>query len=372
MSNALSDRLEATRILFDLQQGTEIVQSLAGCLEPEEIARRVTDGLVARFDCAFARLWLLEEDLGILKLVASSGLYTHTNGSFSRVPMGAYKVGKIAQNRVSFLSNNLPQESWVGDRDWAIANNMNGFAGYPLTVGERVVGVLAFFSHGRLEPEFLEVLQTLCAIATIALDNAIQYQKEKQIWLSHPPTVENPVLSDRLVSILKTTRLTLIGTERSLSPPVNFLFLQVAECLKQSGCSYGRLIYAEESVTLEALVPTMRSKAKHWLQVQLEQLNFMLRSLGGAMRVQISPNNRAIEVVLSIPYVCERDRQVLSEREVEILTLLTRGDRDRDIADRLVISESTVKFHINSVMAKLKVRTRYQAIHQALINGWIQ
>lgn len=373
MSNALTDRLGTTQILFDLQQGTEIIQSLAGCLEPEEIARRVTDGLVARFDCAFARLWLLETDSTILKLVASSGLYTHINGSFSRVPMGAYKVGKIAQNRVSFLSNNLAQEPWVGDRDWAIANNMNGFAGYPLAVGDRVVGVLAFFSHGRLAPEFLEVLQNLCAIVTIALDNAMQYHKEKQTWLSHSPAVACPaLLSDRLVDILKSTRLTLIGTEQPLSPAATLVFLQVAECLKQSGCSYGRLVYAEESVTLEAIVPTMPSKAKHWLQAQLEHLNFMLRALGGAMRAQLSPNNRAIEVVLSIPYVCERDRQALSEREVEILTLLTKGDRDRDIADRLVISESTVKFHINSVMAKLKARTRYQAIHQALVNGWIQ
>nr|WP_250125910.1 hypothetical protein [Chroococcidiopsis sp. CCMEE 29] len=43
-------------------------------------------------------------------------MYTHINGSFARVPMGAYKVGKIAQNRVSFLSNNLADEAWVKDR----------------------------------------------------------------------------------------------------------------------------------------------------------------------------------------------------------------------------------------------------------------
>jgi DNA-binding CsgD family transcriptional regulator len=370
MSNALSDRLEVTRILFDLQQGMEIVQNLAGCFDPEEIARRVTDGLIARFDCAFARLWLLEVDTNTLKLVASSGLYDRTDGSFSRVPMGAYKVGKIAQNRVSFLSNNLAQEPWVGDRDWAIANNMNGFAGYPLAVGDRVVGVLAFFSHARLEPEFLEVLQNLCAIVTIALDNAMQYQKEKQTCLSHPQVVENPALSDRLVAILKSTRLTSIGTEQPLSPPVTFMFLQVAECLKQSGCSYGKLIYTEELVTLEAIVSPTHPDTKGWLQSQLEQFYFMARSLGGVLRVQSAPDRRAVEVVLSIPYVYTRDR-ALSEREVEILTLLTRGDRDRDIADRLVISESTVKFHINSVLAKLKARTRYQAIHQALVNGWI-
>jgi hypothetical protein len=37
--------IESSRLLFDLQQTNEIAESLAGCLEPEEIAQRVTAGL---------------------------------------------------------------------------------------------------------------------------------------------------------------------------------------------------------------------------------------------------------------------------------------------------------------------------------------
>lgn len=48
------------------------------------------------------------------------------------------------------------------------------------------------------------------------------------------------------------------------------------------------------------------------------------------------------------------------------------NESDRDIADRLIISESTVKFHMNNVLKKLKAQTRYQPIHQAIINGSIQ
>jgi hypothetical protein len=44
-----------------------------------------------------------------------------------------------------------------GNREWAIANNIRGFAGYPLAVKDRVVGVLATFSRHEMEPEFLEV-----------------------------------------------------------------------------------------------------------------------------------------------------------------------------------------------------------------------
>jgi hypothetical protein len=51
---------------------------------------------------------------------------------------------------------------------------------------------------------------------------------------------------------------------------------------------------------------------------------------------------------------------------------LTQGHRDRDIADHLIISESTVKFHMNNLLKKLKAQTRYQALHEAIVNGWIQ
>ncbi|NJN85937.1 MAG: GAF domain-containing protein [Leptolyngbyaceae cyanobacterium SL_7_1] len=142
-------QLDSTRILLDLQRANEIAQALAGCLEPEDIARRVTEGIIEKFGCVFARLWLLEPEKAELRLVASSGMYTNLNGRFARVPLGAYKVGKIAQNRVAFLSNNLIDEPWVGDREWAIANQIRGFAGYPLMVNDRVVGVLATFNqHG--------------------------------------------------------------------------------------------------------------------------------------------------------------------------------------------------------------------------------
>ncbi|WP_353771983.1 GAF domain-containing protein, partial [Okeania sp. SIO2G5] len=130
----------STKLLFDLQQVNAIAHKISGGLDPEAIARQVTDALVERFPCAFARLWLVEPDQASLRLVSSSGLYTHIDGSFARVPMGAYKVGKIAQNRIPFLSNHLADESWVKDRAWAIAQNIQGFAGYPLVAGDRVLG----------------------------------------------------------------------------------------------------------------------------------------------------------------------------------------------------------------------------------------
>ena len=263
---------DPTRILFDLQQVNEIAQEFSGCLVPEEIARAVTSGLVDRFDGAMARLWLLEPDQTVLRLAASSGLSTRTTGKFARVPLGAYKVGKIALNRVSFLSNNLPAESWVGDRKWAIENKICGFAGYPLVAHDRVIGVLAMFSAHPLEPAFLEVLQTLCTIVTIALNAALNAQKNQPISIRQPLFSEL-TLSDQLVSVLSTARFTLVGTERPLAPSIVYGFLKVAEILAESHCLYGRLVYEDDFVALEATVPANLAPVSG-LKSAIEQMRF--------------------------------------------------------------------------------------------------
>lgn len=52
---------------------------------------------------------------------------------------------------------------------------------------------------------------------------------------------------------------------------------------------------------------------------------------------------------------------VLSRREIDVLDLLALGKTNRDIANKLYISERTVKFHVSSILEKLQVRNRTEA-----------
>jgi DNA-binding NarL/FixJ family response regulator len=52
----------------------------------------------------------------------------------------------------------------------------------------------------------------------------------------------------------------------------------------------------------------------------------------------------------------------LTEREDEILRLIAQGARDREIAEQLFISESTVKKHVQNVLRKLHARNRVEAV----------
>ena len=51
----------------------------------------------------------------------------------------------------------------------------------------------------------------------------------------------------------------------------------------------------------------------------------------------------------------------LSSREREVLALLAEGLRNREIAERLVVSEPTVKTHVRHVLEKLRIRNRAEA-----------
>ena len=62
----------------------------------------------------------------------------------------------------------------------------------------------------------------------------------------------------------------------------------------------------------------------------------------------------------------------LTVRELDVLRLVAGGNRNRDIAERLSISEETVKVHVKHVMEKLGASDRTQAVAIALRRGMIQ
>jgi DNA-binding NarL/FixJ family response regulator len=82
---------------------------------------------------------------------------------------------------------------------------------------------------------------------------------------------------------------------------------------------------------------------------------------------------RLIERFLTVP---PQPRQAslldtLTEREREVLTLIGKGRSNGEIADDLVLAETTVKTHVNRIKAKLAIRDRAQAVVLAYETGLV-
>jgi DNA-binding NarL/FixJ family response regulator len=70
--------------------------------------------------------------------------------------------------------------------------------------------------------------------------------------------------------------------------------------------------------------------------------------------------------------VSGHQRLPLSVREIEVLDCVAQGLSNKEIADALYITEQTVKNHMTSVLRKLSVDDRVQAVLCAVKNGWIE
>ena len=74
----------------------------------------------------------------------------------------------------------------------------------------------------------------------------------------------------------------------------------------------------------------------------------------------------------SIDTVAENVFSPLTPREIEILDHVAQGNSNKEIARILSISDQTVKNHITSILRKLAVNDRTQAVIYALKHGWIR
>ena len=120
--------------------------------------------------------------------------------------------------------------------------------------------------------------------------------------------------------------------------------------------------------------------------------NELLRALNGGVRAVLARNASSAEVFAAIEAAAaglftidpadleilipaanavddEPALEALSAREAEVLALMAEGLANKEIADRLHISEHTVKFHVSSILAKLGAASRTEAVTRGVKDG---
>ncbi len=173
-----------------------ITLQMASSLDLQVVLTTITQGLVDELDGAFARIWLLGPgDLcavchkaadcvnraQCLHLVASAGLYSNLDGEYRRIPLGALKIGKIAQGFGPMQTNDVLGDDRLPNKQWMKDNGLRSFAGYPLSFRTEVLGVIAMFGRRPLSEAECQRLALFANQAAIAIKNAQLFAEVEQL-----------------------------------------------------------------------------------------------------------------------------------------------------------------------------------------------
>jgi formate hydrogenlyase transcriptional activator len=181
-------------------KGRQILERIAlqmvSSLDLPSVLTTITQGLVEELDAAFARIWLLGPgDLcahchkaadcinrdRCLHLEASAGLYSNLDGEYRRIPLGALKIGKIAQGYGSMHTNDVLGDDRLPNKQWMKDNGLHSFAGYPLKFQGELLGVIAMFGRRPLSEAEIERLSIFANQAAIAIKNAQLFTEVAQL-----------------------------------------------------------------------------------------------------------------------------------------------------------------------------------------------
>jgi DNA-binding NarL/FixJ family response regulator len=199
-----------------------------------------------------------------------------------------------------------------------------------------------------LNPDFLVIAQA--SDGGIALDLIREQQPEVAVVDVNLPSLNGHQITRQVVAEKLPTRILLLT---AYDDPEQLVHAMRA----------GAFAYCSKDVQPEKLVECVRQihRGKYVLGDQIlsagDLRRWLAQQVEGAMRMYVNPGD---------PY------DPLSEREMEVLTYVTRGMSNKEIAGLMGISHQTVKNHVTSILRKLSVEDRTQAAIFALRHGWVR
>ena len=130
--------------------------------------------------------------------------------------------------------------------------------------------------------------------------------------------------------------------------------------------------FDDQGIVLEGI----RRGAKGFLlkDVSLEQLVNAIRVLAaGGTLIQPAITERIVKSIEQVPnnFPSLETPDPLTEREIEVLRLMTGGHSNREIAEALHVAEGTIKNHVSNILSKMGVRDRTRAVLKALEQGYL-
>jgi two-component system NarL family response regulator len=156
-------------------------------------------------------------------------------------------------------------------------------------------------------------------------------------------------------------------------PDVTLLDLRMPEL---DGVGVIKQIRAEDENTRIVVLTTFDGDEDIYRAIQAGAKGYLLKDVPREALIdcirRVHAGETCVPVQLANRLAKRLSDKSVSEREIDVLKLMARGKRNKEIGSALFISAGTVKSHVKSIFAKLNVNSRAEAVASAAHRGLIQ
>jgi len=185
----------------------------------QETLQRSADAVVRHLDAALARIWTLTEAGDALELIASSGVAAHRVAK--TVPLTDDLIGAVARERQPYVSNHVGADARVHDQAWVAGEGLVAFAGYPLIVQDRVLGVLELFARTPFSEFVRKSLTSMADAVAVGIErrraeHALRQSEERfeRVFRASPIGITVSTLAEGRYLDVNTAFLRMVGRTR--------------------------------------------------------------------------------------------------------------------------------------------------------------
>ncbi len=141
--------------------GADIGAVLTSSAGLPQTLQRCAELITQHLKTECTRIWLLNDAGDTLELQAGAGAAPELDAETKGVALNQHPIGRLALERQSLLTNQVSGDPYFGAQEWIQRAGLVAFAGYPLIVADRVLGVLAVFARRPLAENRQAALATL-------------------------------------------------------------------------------------------------------------------------------------------------------------------------------------------------------------------